>query len=340
MIRLRDVELPQVVQSPMANCTDLAFRLIARSCGMRFAFLEMVAAETLVRHNAETIARMRTTTDDQPCGAQLMGCRPEVMAEAARRVEAMGFTVVDINLGCPVPKVTGHGGGSQLLREPSTVERIFRAVVHAVTRIPVTVKVRLGYSDATGGEAVTIARIAEACGLSAVAVHGRTREQGYTGRADYEAIGRVKAAVSIPVFGNGDVTDAASALRLRRISGCDGIMVGRGALGNPWLYRHIEAALSSETPPPAPTPRERKQLLLRHVELMERFEERPVGPLRRVISWYFRETAGVNEFRAAINQAQTVLEMRELIHAFIPTSQEPAAAACCISPRALPDGIA
>ena len=319
MIRLKGLDLPEVIQSPMANCTDLPFRLVARGLGMRFAFLEMISAETLVRDNPGTYSRMQTEPEDRPVGVQLVGCEPGVMAEGAAKVEGMGFPIVDINLGCPVPKVVAKGGGSQLLREPDTAGEIFRAVVRAVKRIPVTVKMRLGYSDPTGEEAVRIARLAEESGVSAIAVHGRTREQGYSGTADYEAIGRVKRAVRIPVIGNGDVVDGASARRLMEVSGCDGVLLGRGALGNPWVYRQIERALAGEAPEPAPGVGEKKRVLFRHIELQCRYEKFPIGPLRRVISWYFKESPGVAQFRDAINRSESEQEMREIIDRTFPT---------------------
>lgn len=319
MIRLKEIELPEVIQSPMANCTDLPFRLVARALGMRFAFLEMISAETLVRENPETYRRMRTDEQDRPVGVQLVGCDPEVMGRAAAKVESMGFPLVDVNLGCPVPKVVAKGGGSQLLRQPDTAGEIFRAMVKAVKRIPVTVKMRLGYSDPTGAEAVRIALLAEEAGVSALSIHGRTREQGYSGTADYEAIGRVKKAVSIPVIGNGDVFDGAGALRLREVSGCDGVLLGRGALGNPWIYREIEAAFEGKGPVPPPTTREKKEVVFRHIELQCQYEKFPIGPLRRVISWYFKETPGVAQFRNAINRSETREEMREIIDRTFPT---------------------
>ena len=297
----------------MAGCTDLAFRLIARAHGMRFAFLEMISAETFVRSNPETQVRMKTEEADRPVGVQLVGCDPAVMADAAAGVEELGFPLVDLNLGCPVPKVVCKGGGSQLLREPETAGEIFRRVVRAVRRVPVTVKMRLGYSDVTGSEAVRIAKLAEEAGVSAIAVHGRTRDQGYSGAANYEAIRRVKESVSIPVIGNGDVADAASALRLREVSGCDAVMLGRGALGNPWIYREVEAALEGAAPPENPSIAERKRVLFRHIELQCQHEEYPVGPLRRIISWYFKQQPGVSQFRDSINRAQNVEEMRGII---------------------------
>lgn len=313
MIHLKGFDLPEVVQSPMAGCTDLAFRLIARRHGLRFAFLEMISAETFVRNHPETCGRMRVDQEDWPVGVQLVGCDPGVVGEAAAKVEEMGFPLVDLNLGCPVPKVVCKGGGSQLLREPETAGAIFRRVVRSVKRIPVTVKMRLGYSDGTGVEAVRVARLAEEAGVDAVAVHGRTREQGYAGAADHEAIRRVREALSIPVIGNGDVTDGDSALRLKRTSGCDGVMLGRGALGNPWVYRQVEAALAGEVPPPPPTPEERRRVALEHIRLLCGYEERPEGPLRRVICWYFKDFPGAAEFRDRVHRAQTVEQIRQLV---------------------------
>ncbi|MBI4597057.1 MAG: tRNA dihydrouridine synthase DusB [Candidatus Omnitrophica bacterium] len=316
MIRLKTLELPTVVQSPMANCTDLPFRLIARAAGMRFAFLEMISSEALVRNVQHTYEMMRTLPEDRPVGAQLVGCHPEVMGEAAATLEAMGFDLVDLNLGCPVPKIVSHGGGSMLLREPGAAEKIFRRVVRAVQRVPVTVKMRLGFRDGTGAEAAQIARIAQECGVDAVAVHGRTREQGYAGAANYEAIRRVKEAVSIPVIGNGDVVDAASARRLLDVSGCDGVMIGRGALGNPWIYRQIEAALQHEAAPPLPDMAQLKTVVLRHMDLQEQYDHDPVGPLRRIVAWYFRTYPGAAAFRDRVHRAQTVNEMRALVQEF------------------------
>lgn len=304
----------------MAGCTDLAFRLIARRHGMEFAFLEMVSADALVRQTAKTYELLKSTPEDRPLGAQIVGCHPEVMGEAAAIIEGMGFDLLDINMGCPVPKVTGPGGGSALLAEPETAKKIFAGVMKKVKKIPVTVKMRKGFSDPSGREAVEIARAAQEAGLCAVAVHGRTRVQGYSGKADWEAISRVREAVRIPVFGNGDVNTPEDAKRLRETSGCAGIMVGRGALGNPWLYRSIEQILEDQPSGPEPALEEKKKTALEHFELELQTEGEKTGLLksRRILSWYLRDYPGSPRFRDRINRSESAEEMRELVRSFEP----------------------
>ena len=285
---------------------------------MEFAFLEMISADALVRGNERTLAYLERTEADKPLGAQIVGSNPETMGEAAAMIEEMGFDLVDINCGCPVPKVTAPGGGSALLVEPEKTRKIFESVVKSVKRIPVTVKMRKGFTDESGEEAVRIAKIAEDAGLSAVTVHGRTRVQGYSGTADWDSIRKVKAVVKIPVFGNGDVNNGNDALRLMETSGCDGVMIGRGGLGNPWIYKSIEAVLNQEELPKGPALEEKKQTALKHLELeIETDGERiAVLKFRRIACWYLRELEGASEFRSFINTLTTAADMRKAVEDF------------------------
>ncbi len=319
MLQLKTLELKSgVISSPMAACSDLAYRLISREYGLEFCFLEMVAAESLIREHAATEELMKTVPEDKPLGAQLVGCRAEAMGQAAAIVEGMGYDLLDLNLGCPVPKVAGKGAGSALLARPDECREIFTAVVKNIKHIPVTVKMRLGVSDGSGQEAARVAKIAEDCGITAVSVHGRTRVQGYSGQADYHAIRRVKEAVNIPVIGNGDVLSGADAQRLLDITGCDGVMIGRGGLGNPWIFKSVENTIAGKGPLPEPTGLLKKQALLRHLELeLKHREERTVVYyMRRIACWYFKGMPGVAEFRGKINVTLSIEEMRRLIEDF------------------------
>ena len=320
VLKLKSLELKsRVISSPMAACTDLAYRLLSREYGLEFCFLEMVSAEALVRENRGTHELMKTVPEDKPLGAQLVGCQPEVMGEAAAIIESMGYDLLDLNLGCPVPKVAGNGAGSALLAKPDDCRKIFSAVTKKIKKIPVTVKTRLGVSDASGKESAEVARIAEDCGLSAVAVHGRTREQGYSGKADYHAIRRVKESVNIPVIGNGDVLNAEDAKRMLEITGCDGVMIGRGGLGNPWIFKQVADTLAGKEPGPEPTGEEKKRALLRHMELelMHREERLVVLYMRRIAAWYFKGLPEAVEFRRNINTTQSINEVRKLIEDFV-----------------------
>lgn len=319
MLKLKNLTLKsRVIQSPMAGCTDLAYRLLSRSYGMEFCFLEMVSAEGLIRKNNKSEELMKTVPEDSPVGAQLVGCRPEAMGEAAKMVRDLGYHLLDINFGCPVPKIAGKGAGSALLERPNEAREIFKAVRKNAQDIPVTVKMRLGVADATGKEAVAIAKIAEEEGLDMVTVHGRTRVQGYSGVADYNAIRRVKEAVKIPVMGNGDVMSPEDAKRMLEITGCDGVMIGRGGLGNPWIFKRIEKALNGEDPGPEASLEDKKAALLRHLdlELQHRDEFTVVCQMRRIACWYFKNLPGVAEFRGAVNTTDNVQDLRRLIEDF------------------------
>ena len=218
MIKIGKLSLKTpVFQSPMADCTDIAFRLIARDLGLELAFTEMISAEALARENKRTLPLVRRIPADKPLGAQLVGHSPASMGKAAAIIEAMGFEILDLNFGCPVRKVTGPGAGSALLQRPDLATKIFENVMSHVKKIPVTVKMRTGFTDPSGKEALRIAHLAEEHGLSAVTIHGRTRAQGYTGKADWGVIGLIKKSLKIPVFGNGDIFIPEDALSLIHI---------------------------------------------------------------------------------------------------------------------------
>ena len=236
------------------------------------------------------------------------------MADAAEMIEGMGFDLLDLNLGCPVPKITSPGAGSALLREPEKAKAIFNAVIKRIKKIPVTVKMRLGFEDGSGKEAAVIAKHAEDSGFSAVAVHGRTRKQGYTGIADWGAIRLVKDAVKIPVWGNGDVFSGDAALKMLATTGCDGVMVGRGALGNPWIYQNISAAMNGDAVF-TPGIDDLKKAALRHLELEETMEDPRSALLksRRIACWYFKNQPGVHRLRDKLHRSMSFVELREHI---------------------------
>jgi len=278
----------KIIQSPLAACSDLPFRLIGREKGLGFCYLEMVSAQSLTRENAKTRRMLNTLPEDKPLGAQLLGCNPDMMAEAARILEEMGFDLIDMNLGCPVKKVVGNGEGSAMLTNPEGAEKVFRAV-RAAVKVPVTMKTRKGFKDPSGDEAVELAKRAEGAGLCAVTIHGRTQAQGYAGRSDWEAIGKVKRAVKIPVIGNGDVLTPSDARRLLEVSGCDGIMIGRGGLGNPWIYKNLDDVMNGRRAEAyVPTVPERKGTLLKHFALERTLlgDRQAALNMRRITVWY------------------------------------------------------
>jgi len=301
----------------MADCTDIAFRLIARELGLELAFTEMISAEALARENKRTLPLVRRVFGDKPLGAQLVGHNPDSMGKAAAMIEGMGFEILDLNFGCPVPKVTGPGAGSALLQRPDLSSKIFKNVMAHVKKIPVTVKMRTGFTDPSGKEALHIARLAEEHGLSAVTIHGRTRTQGYTGKADWKVIGIVKKALRIPVFGNGDIFTPNDAKHMMEITGCDGVAIGRGALGNPWIYEGIRSCLADQ-PSNLPSFEEKKRVALKHIRLEVQYEGEKMGVLqsRRIAAWYFKGCPNVAQLRNKINQATSLKEMSHLIESF------------------------
>ena len=240
------------------------------------------------------------------------------MGKAATIIEAMGFEILDLNFGCPMRKVTGPGAGSALLQRPDLAAEIFENVMTHVKKIPVTVKMRTGFTDPSGKEALCIARLAEEHGLSAVTVHGRTRAQGYTGKADWEVIKLVKKNLGIPAFGNGDIFVPEDAKRMMETTGCDGVAIGRGALGNPWLYAGIQAVLAGQTPK-LPSFEEKKRVALEHIRLEIQYEGEKMGVLRsrKIAAWYFKGCPNVAQLRNKINRASTLKEITALVLNFV-----------------------
>lgn len=313
---------------PMAGYTDFAMRTVCREMGAEGLVTEMVSAKAVVYGDRKTIPLARVSAEECPCAVQLFGHEPEVLAEAARIVAAgvgggVAPTMIDLNMGCPVHKIVSGGDGSALMRDPALVERIVRAVRDAV-KIPVTVKIRLGWDDAHRN-APEVARAAESGGADAVFVHGRTRTQFYAGTADYRGIGEVVRAVSLPVIGNGDVRDAEGGARLLRESGCAGIMVGRGAVGNPFLFPTLAALLSGQPLPPPPTAAEKYAVAKRQLTLAakEKGESVAVLEARKHLGEYLRGIRGGSAARAEIFRAESAGEMLRILAAALSVPPDP-----------------
>lgn len=293
--------------APMAGITNLPMRLMARECGASLCFTEMVSVNGLVRDGRKTFELLQSSPADRPLGIQLFGDDPRLLAEGARLVAGYG-DLLDINMGCPVRKVVNSGAGSALLRDPARVKEILREVRRA-TSLPLTIKIRTGW-QADEPSFREIARIAEAEGCDAITLHPRSRAQMFEGHADRAKIAELKLAVKIPVIGSGDLFSAGDIDAMLRETGCDGVMVARGALGNPWIFREALALLAGNEPPP-PTPGERLAAALRHLELFADLagERVAVREMRKHISWYARGVAGAARFRSLVN----MLEGRETL---------------------------
>lgn len=295
-----------VILAPMAGVTDLPFRLLCREQGAGLVCMEMVSAKAIHYNNKNTEELLTVHPGEAPASLQLFGSDPEILAQVAARIEERPFAILDFNMGCPVPKVVNNGEGSALMRDPGLTERILTALVRAV-RKPVTVKIRKGF-DENSVNAVEIARIAEGCGVAAVAVHGRTRSQYYSGRADWDIIRQVKEAVKVPVIGNGDVTDPETAAAMLAETGCDGVMIGRAAQGNPWIFRETARYLEDGTRLPRPDNSEKKAMVLRHAALMReaKGEFTAVREMRKHLAWYTAGMPHSARFRGMINSMETM----------------------------------
>ncbi len=313
-LEIGGITLPNnIILAPMAGVSDLPFRLLCHEQGAGLVCMEMVSAKAIYYNNKNTDSLMEIHPDEGYASLQLFGSDPVILSEMAKRIEDRPHAFLDLNMGCPVPKVVNNGEGSALMKDPKLVERILGALVKA-TKKPVTVKIRKGF-DESHVNAVEIAKIAESCGVSAVAVHGRTREQYYSGEADWDIIAKVKAAVSVPVLGNGDVDSPEKAERMLAQTGCDGVLIGRAAQGNPWIFREVTRYLEDKTLLSRPDNAEKKEVILRHAALQLEYKGEYIGvrEMRKHLSWYTVGMPGSARFRREINSMETMEQLRESV---------------------------
>lgn len=301
------------VLGPMAGVTDLPFRLLCKEQGAGLLCMEMVSAKGIFYNNKNTESLLQIHPEEVPVSLQFFGSDSKIVSEMAKRVEERPFSILDINMGCPVPKVVRNGEGSALMKNPKLVYELVSATVKAIKK-PVTVKIRKGFDD-EHINAVEIAKIIEEAGAAAVAVHGRTREQYYSGKADWEIIRQVKEAVSIPVIGNGDVTSGEKAIAMREQTGCDGVMIARGAQGNPWIFSELLEYERTGRLPDRPDVEEIKQTMLRHARLQIEYKGDFTGirEMRKHVAWYTKGLHGAARLRDRINQVESYAELENLL---------------------------
>ena len=302
-----------LILGPMAGVTDLPFRLLCKEQGAGLLCMEMVSAKGIMYNNKNTKFLLTIDERERPVSLQLFGSDPDIISEQAKRIEELPFDILDINMGCPVPKIVNNGDGSALMKNPLLAGEIIEKTARAIQK-PVTVKIRKGF-DEEHINAVEMAHIAQESGAAAIAVHGRTREQYYSGKADWEIIRKVKEAVKIPVIGNGDVWTPQDAIDMRKQTGCDGVMIGRGAQGNPWIFRQILHWMETGEEEPKPDLEEVKAMILRHAKMLVEYKGAYTGirEMRKHVAWYTAGYPNSAKLRARVNEIESLEALEHLI---------------------------
>ncbi len=316
-INIGNIQLQgNVLLAPCSGVTDLPFRKLVKNMGASLVVSEMIASQAMIRETKRTMKMVEKCPEERPATVQLAGCDPKVMYDAAKLNEDLGANIIDINMGCPAKKVVNGYAGSALMKDLKLAEQIIKHTVKAV-KLPVTLKMRTGWDD-NSRNAPELAKIAQDCGIKMLTVHGRTRCQLYNGKADWQFISQVKQAVSIPVIANGDIVSEENAATSLKISGADGVMIGRGSYGRPWFLKQIQHYLQTNEKLPDPTLLEQKKIVLKHFDDIMHHHGEDVGIKlsRKHISWYSKGLSSSNEFRVKINQASSIHNMRLLITDF------------------------